>query len=249
MSYRTEGAIYAKYILTQRPNAKIAILYQNDDFGKDYIVGVKSILGNDYDKHVVSVVSYEVSDATVDSQVSSMQASGADCLITAATPKFGAQVIRRVYDIGWKALHCITNVSSSVGSVLKPVGLEKAVGIVTSTYLKDTNDPVWKNDAGMNIWREFAAKYTPELDITDNNNVVGYGYAATTHEVLKQCGRDMSRENIMRQAANLNKLDVKILLPGITINTSPTNFRPIRQMQLVRWTGEFWDRFGDMLEG
>ena len=248
-SYRTEGQIYAKYILRERPNAKIAVLYQNDDLGKDYLAGLADILGKDYDKHVIRAVSYEVTDPTVDSQVATLKDSGADCLVSAATPKFAAQLIRRIYDIGWKPLHCMTNVAASVGTVMKPAGVEKGVGIVSSAYIKDASDPAWKNDPGMVEWRAFIDKYNPGADIGDSSNVVAYGYGLTIQQALLQCGNDLSRENIMRQAANIKNLDPRVLFPGILINTSPTNFRPIRKMQLTRWNGTFWEIFGDLLEG
>ena len=248
-SYRTEGQIYAKYILRERPNAKIAVLYQNDDLGKDYLAGLADILGKDYDKHVIRAVSYEVTDPTVDSQVATLKDSGADCLVSAATPKFAAQLIRRIYDIGWKPLHCMTNVAASVGTVMKPAGVEKGVGIVSSAYIKDASDPAWKNDPGMVEWRAFIDKYNPGADIGDSSNVVAYGYGLTIQQALLQCGNDLSRENIMRQAANIKHLDPRVLFPGILINTSPTNFRPIRKMQLTRWNGTFWEIFGDLLEG
>lgn len=247
-SYRTEGQIYAKYLLSNRPRGRIAIMYQNDDLGKDYVAGVRDVLGTDYDTRVVRSASYEVTDATIDSQVAMLKDSGADCLISACTPKFGAQLIRRAFDIGWQPLHCMTNVTSSVSSVMKPAGAEKGIGIVTSTYIKDPNDPSWANDKGLSEYREFMTKFAPELDMNDVNTVLGTGYAKTLVRCLTQCGDDLSRENIMRQAANLKDLDIGILFPGILINTSPTNFRPIRQMQLTRWTGEFWQVFGDLIE-
>jgi branched-chain amino acid transport system substrate-binding protein len=248
-SYRTEGQIYAKYILRERPNAKIGMIYQNDDLGKDYVLGLQDILGKDYDRKVVKAVSYEVTDPTVDSQVATLKDSGADVLVSACTPKFAAQLIRRAYDIGWQPLHCMSNVSVSVGTVMKPAGVEKGVGIISSAYIKDASDPAWKDDPGMNEFRAFSAKYNPTADMGDSSVVVGYGYAVTTHQVLLQCGEDLSRENIMRQAANIKDLDTKVLFPGILINTSPTNFRPIRKMQLTRWNGAFWELFGDLLEG
>ncbi len=248
-SYRTEGQIYARYILAERPSARIAVLYQNDDLGKDYIAGLADVLGADFDRHVVRTASYEVTDPTIDSQIVTLKDSGADCLVSATTPKFAAQMIRRVYEIGWKPLHCMTNVSASVAAVMRPAGPSRGIGIVTSTYVKDPNDPAWKNDPGMNEVRAFIAAHSPESDSTDVNVTVAYGYAVSTMQVLKQCGDDLSRENIMRQAANIHDLDARVLFPGIRINTSPTNFHPIRQMQLTRWNGEFWEVFGKLLEG
>ncbi|MBS0643448.1 MAG: ABC transporter substrate-binding protein [Acetobacteraceae bacterium] len=248
-SYRTEAQIYTRYALEQKPDCKIAILYQNDDFGKDYPAGVKDALGADFDKRVVKVVSYEVTDATIDSQVVAMQGSGADVLITAATPKFAAQTIKKIADIGWKPMHFMTNVSISVGSVIIPAGKQNAVGMITARYLKDPTDAIWKDDPGMNRWRAFMAKYLPDADITDAGPVFGYGVTMCLWQVLKQCGTDFSRGNIMKQAANLKDVELDVLLPGIRVNTSPTNFHPIRQMQLSRWNGENFELFGKVLEG
>src|SRR6185312_10654608 len=246
-SYRTEAEIYAHYILREKPNAKIAVLYQNDDFGKDYVAGLKDGLGNKYSKMVVKEASYEVTDPTIDSQVVSLQASGADTLVTAATPKFAAQTIRKVYDIGWKPLHFMTNVSISVGSVMVPAGMEKGVGIISATYGKDPTDPTWANDAGMNEWRAFMKKYIPDADLKDANYVYAYGVALTMLHVLEQCKGDFSRENVMKQAADIKNLDIPTLLPGIKVSTSPTNFHPIRQMQLEKWDGKTWVLFGKVM--
>ena len=248
-SYRTEAQIYAKYILKEKPNAKIAILYQNDDFGKDYIAGLKDGLGDKYAKMVVKEASYEVTDPTVDSQVVTLQGSGADTLVTAATPKFAAQTIRKAYDIGWKPLHIMTNVSISVAAVLQPAGVEKAVGLITATYGKDPNDPTWANDPGMNQWRDFMKKNLPDADMSDASYTYAYGVSLTMLQVLKQCNGDFSRENVMKQAANLRDLVLPTALPGIKINTSPTNFHPIRQMQLEKWNGKTWVLFGDVISG
>jgi branched-chain amino acid transport system substrate-binding protein len=245
-SYRTEAQIYAKYILKVRPHAKIAILYQNDDFGKDYIAGLKDVFGSKYDQMVVKVASYETSDTTLDTQVIALQASGADTLVTAATPKFAAQTIRKVYSLNWKPMHFLTNVSASISTVLEPVGLEKSVGIISAGYAKDPIDPAFKDDAGFKQWREFMRRYMPDADPTDGNYVFGYNVSMALVQVLKQCGNDLSRENIMRQATNLKDLEEPALLPGIKVSTSPTNYHPIRQMQLMRWDGRLWVRFGDI---
>jgi len=242
--YRTEARIYAKYILKNKPDAKIAILYQNDDFGKDYIIGLKEVLGDKAKTMVIQEASYEVSDPAIDSQVVSLQGSGADTLLVAATPKFAAQAIRKVYDIGWKPLFLLTNVATSVGAVITPAGPEKAVGVISASYGKDPVDPTWKDDPGMKKWRDFMAKYYPEGDVSDASNVYGYGAAATLVQVLKQCGDDLSRENVMKQAANLKDFELPTALPGIKINTSPTQFYPIRQMQLESWDGKSWKLFG-----
>ena len=247
-SYVTESQIYAKYILANKPHAKIGMLYQNDDFGKDYLIGVRDILKDRFNK-MVKTVSYEVTDATVESQLVSLQSAGVDVLITCATPKFAAQAIRKVAGMNWKPLHILTGVSVSVGAVMLPAGPENGVGIVSSAYLKDPTDPRWKNDAGMKQWRTFMAKYYPDGDVKDGGNVAGYGLAYTMMQVLKQCGNDFSRPNLMKQATNLHDLAVPVTLPGIKINTSPTNYRPIRQLQLMRWTGKTWDLFGDIISG
>jgi branched-chain amino acid transport system substrate-binding protein len=247
-SYRVEARIYARYILKEKPDAKIALLYQNDDFGKDYLAGMKDVLGDKYAK-MVTEASYETSDATIDSQIVSLQGSGADTLLIAATPKFAAQAIRKVYDIGWKPLEFVTNVSISVASVMAPAGKEKGVGLITAAYGKDPTDPVWKDDPGMNEWRKFMAKYMPDGDMTDANTVYGYGLGLTITQVLKQCGEDLSRANIMKQATNLKDLELPGLLPGVRINTSPTNYHPITEMQLSRWSGTTWVRFGDIISG
>jgi branched-chain amino acid transport system substrate-binding protein len=248
-SYRTEAQIYAKYVKQNKPDAKIAVIYQNDDFGKDYLIGLKDALGADYAKYVVKEVSYEVTDATIDSQAVSLQAAGADTLVTAATPKFAAQMIRKVADLGWKPLHFLTNVSTSVGAVITPAGPERAVGIITSSYLKDPTDPTWKDDAGMNEWRAFMKEYIPDGDTTDGGYVFSYGVCTTLVQMLKQCGDDFSRENIMKQATNIKDLAIPTALPGIKVNTSPTNYHPIRQMQLSKWNGSTWQLFGPIIEG
>ena len=248
-SYRTEARIYTKYIQATKPAARIGILYQNDDFGKDYLIGVKDILGDKFDQSVAKVVSYEVTDPSIDSQVVSLQSAGVDALIVAAVPKFAAQAIRKVYDIGWKPLFFMTNVSVSVGTVINPAGPEKAAGMITGNFVKDPTDPAWNSDPGMQEWRAFMHKYLPDADTSDGLYVWGYGVSQTLMQVLKQCGSDFSRENVMRQAANLHDVEIPVLLPGIKVNTSPTNFHPIRQMQLARWTGKGWERFGEVIEG
>jgi branched-chain amino acid transport system substrate-binding protein len=248
-SYRVEAKIYGKYILAQKPDAKVCVLYQNDDFGKDYLVGLKEGLGDKYGKMVVKEASYEATDPTVDSQVVSLQASGCDTLITAATPKWAAQTIRKVFDIGWKPTHFMSNVSISVAAVLTPAGLDKSTGIITGAYLKDPTDPVWKDDPGMNEWRDFMKKYMPDSDTADGNFVYGYGVAATLMQVLKQCGNDFSRENVIKQAASIKGLQVPVLLPGVEVNTSAADFRPISQMQLAKFNGKSFERFGSVLSG
>lgn len=248
-SYRTEAQIYTKYMLQQNPKAKLAILYQNDDFGKDYPAGVKDVLGDKFDQTVVKVVSYETTDATVDSQLTALKATGADFLLVAATPKFAAQAIRKVHELDWHPTFFMTNVSISVGSVMNPAGPENGVGIITTGYMKDPTDPAFADDKGMNEWRAFMAKYMPGSDLTDANYVFGYGVSMVMWQVLKQCGTDFSRENVMKQAANLHDAYDPVLLPGIKVNTSATNFHPIKAMQLQKWDGKTWVRFGDVIEG
>ena len=248
-SYRTEAQIYTKYILKNKPNAKIGIIYQNDDFGKDYPSGVKDVLGADFDKYVVKALTYEVTDATIDSQITTLQAAGADVLISAPTPKFAAMIIRKVYDLNWKPLHFLSNVSISVGGVMEPAGIEKGTDIISAAYLKDPTDPSWAKDPGMTEWRGFMDKYLPGADTTDGSYVFAYGVAKMMRQILTQCGTDFSRENIMKQAANVKNFDPATLLPGIMVNTSATNFHPIKAMQLQSWTGKTWKLFGDVIQG
>jgi branched-chain amino acid transport system substrate-binding protein len=246
-SYRTEAAIYGKYMLKEKPDAKIAVLYQNDDFGKDYLAGLKDAQRDKYATMVVKEVSYETTDPTIDSQAVTLQGTGADVLVTAATPKWAAQTIRKVAELNWHPLHFMTNVSVSVGAVLKPAGEDNAKGLITGAYQKDATDPQWANDPGMKQWLAFMQKYMAGADITDNNHTYGFGVSMTMAQVLKQCGNDLSRANIMKQAANLKDLEIPVLLPGIRVNTSPTNFHPIRSMQLQRWSGKGWVLFGDVI--
>jgi branched-chain amino acid transport system substrate-binding protein len=249
-SYRTEAQIYTRYILTTKPDARIGILYQNDDFGKDYLLGAKDVLGDRFDSAVVKTASYEVTDPTVDSQLVSLQSSGADVLLSAATPKFAAMVIRKVYDLGWNpALKIMSNVSASVGAVMVPAGVEKGVGFITAGYLKDPTDPTWTGDPGMQQWRAFMAQYLPDADTADVSFVFAYGACFTLMQVLRQCGDDLSRENILRQATNLHDFVVPVALPGILVNSSPTNYHPMRAMQLERWNGKTWSLFGSVIQG
>ena len=247
LSYQTEGGIYAKYLLKNKPNAKIAILYQNDDFGKDVLKGVKDGLGAKNAKMIVAEATYEVSDPTVDSQMLTLQGSGADTFINITTPKFGAQAVRKAFDSGWKPLHIINNVSASVGSVLTPAGLDKSVGLLTLQYYKDPNDPQWKDDPAMLEWRAFMGRYYREGDPKDASNVYGYLTAQVMVQILKQCGNDLTRENVMKQAANLKNFKLPLLLPGMAINTGPTNFFPIQQAQLSKFTGTQWQLFGEII--
>ena len=248
-NYQTEAHIYGKHILSTKPDAKIGVLYQNDGFGKDYLIGLKDALGADHAGMVVKEVSYETSEPTVDSQVVTLQGSGADVLLIAATPKFAAQAIRKSFDLGWNAVRYVTNVSVSVTTVLKPAGLDKSKGLITAYYGKDPTDARWEDDSGMKEWAAFVGKYMSPTELKDANAGYAFGAAATMVQVLKQCGADLSRENIMRQAANLKDLELPLLLPGMRINTSPTNFSPIRQMQLASFDGQSWQLFGELLMG
>jgi branched-chain amino acid transport system substrate-binding protein len=248
-NYQTEAHIFAKNILATKPNAKIGVLYQNDAFGKDYLIGLKDGLGAGNAGLIIKEASYEVSEPTVDSQIVSLQDSGADVLLIAATPKFAAQAIRKTYDIGWTAVRYMTDVSQSIASVMKPAGLEKSKGVITAIYGKDPTDARWKDDPGFKEYVAFVTKYMTPADIPDANVVYGMGASATLVQVLKQCGNDLSRENIMKQAANLKDLELPMLLPGAKVNTSPDNFAAIRQEQLASFNGESWSAFGDLLQG
>jgi branched-chain amino acid transport system substrate-binding protein len=245
--YRTESQIYAKYILQQKPNAKVAVLYQNDDFGKDYLFGLHAVFGARYGK-MVTEATYEPTDPTVDSQISSLQASGADVLLVVAAPKFAAQAIRKVYDLNWKPLLIMTNVSISVAAVLTPAGPEKAIGMISTGWLKDPTDHQWDNDAGMQEWRAFMAKNMPGADLTDGNYVYAYAVSKLMLHVLQQCKGNFSRTNIMKQAESLHRLALPTLLPGITASTSHTDHRPVKAMRLERWDGKTWVLFGDIIE-
>jgi branched-chain amino acid transport system substrate-binding protein len=245
-NYQTEAKVYARHILQTKPDAKIAVLYQNDDYGKDYLKGFKDGLG-DKAKMIVAEASYEVSEPTVDSQVVQLQSSGANVFFNITTPKFAAQAIRKAYDIGWKPVHYLNNVSTSVGSVLTPAGLEKSQGLITTAYLKDPTDKHWDNDAAVNKWREFMKKYHPEGNVNDSFNIYGYSVAATLHQVLKQCGDNLTHENVMRQAANMKDFRVDTLLPKINISTSANDFAPIEAVQLQRFNGKQWELFGEVL--
>jgi branched-chain amino acid transport system substrate-binding protein len=247
-NYQTETTIYAKHILKNKPNAKIGVLFQNDDYGKDYLKGLKDGLGDKAKSMIVAEASYEVTDPTIDSQIVQLQGSGADVFINITTPKFAAMAIRKAYDIGWKPVQYLNNVSIGVGSTLTPAGLDKSVGIISSNYGKDPADPQWNNDPAMNEWRAFMKKYYPEGNLVDALNTYGYSVARTLVQVLKQCGDNLTRENVMKQAANLKDFDTGMALPGIRINTSPTDFAPIQAVQLMKFDGKTWVLFGEVLD-
>jgi branched-chain amino acid transport system substrate-binding protein len=248
-SYRIEARIYGRYILKNLPDAKIAVLYQNDDFGKDYLTGLREGLGDKADKMVVATKTYETTDPTVDSQVAALQGSGADVLLTAATPKFAAQAIRKVSDIGWKPTHFLTNVAVSVGAVMKPAGPEKGIGIISAGYLREPTDPQWQNTPEYKDWLAWMQKYNSSANVADLNNVYGYSAAQTVLAVLKACGDNLTRENIMKQAASIHDLKLPMLLPGIVVSTSATDFAPIKQMQLMKFDGATWQLFGEVISG
>jgi branched-chain amino acid transport system substrate-binding protein len=246
-NYQTEVRIYAEHILKNNPKAKVGILYQNDDYGKDYPKGFKDGLGAKASSMIVKEVSYEVADPTVDSQIVQLQASGADTFFNITTPKFAAQAIRKAYDTGWKPTHYINNVSASIGSVLRPAGVEKSEGLISTQYFKDPLDEQWKDDPAIKEWKAFMAKYYPEGNLADASNVYGYTVAQTAHQVLKQAGDNLTRANIMKQAANLKGFRPETLLPGIRINTDGGDFAPIESEQLIRFDGERWQRFGPII--
>jgi branched-chain amino acid transport system substrate-binding protein len=249
VNYQTEAHIFAKHILKTKPDAKIGVLYQNDAFGKDYLIGLRDVFGADYPAMVLKEVSYEVLEPTVDSQVVTLQGSGADTFLTVAIPKFAAQAIRKAYDLGWRPARYLNYTASSIASTLSPAGLDKSKGLITGQFGKDPTDPRWKDDPGYKEWAAFVAKYLTPNDLIDANAAAGFGYAAMLIQVLKQCGDDLSRENVMRQAANIKDLELPMLLPGIKVNTSPDNYYPIRQMQLATFNGESWELFGDLVSG
>jgi branched-chain amino acid transport system substrate-binding protein len=246
-SYLTEGRIYAKHILSTKLEAKIAVLYQNDDFGKGYLKGLRDELGPDRASMIVKEASYETSEPTVDSQIVTLQGSGANILVIGASPKFAAQAIRKSSDLDWAATRYLSYVSSSVAAVLKPAGLEKSRGLITAAYIIDVTDPRWNDSPDMLAWKAFTDKYMSATEFVDGNAAWGFGNAATVVQVLKQCGNDLSRENIMRQAANLKDFHAPLFWPGITVNTSPTNYSSIRQMQLATFNGANWEPFGELM--
>jgi branched-chain amino acid transport system substrate-binding protein len=245
-NYQSETQIYAKYIIKNYPNAKIGVLYQNDDYGKDYLKGFKDGLGAKTSMIVIED-SYEVSEPTIDSHIVKLKAAGADVFMNITTPKFAAQAIKKNAEIGWKPVHFLNNVSASVGSVMKPAGFENGQDIISSGYLKDPTDAQWKTDAGMKAWNEFLDKYFPEANRADASVMYAYTVAQGLVHVLKNCGDNLTRENIMKQASSIKDLELGGLLPGIKVNTSATDFAPLSQLQLVKFKGESWDRFGEIL--
>jgi branched-chain amino acid transport system substrate-binding protein len=248
-NYQMETQIYAKYILKQMPNAKIAVLFQNDDYGKDYLKGLKDGLGTKAASMIVAEESYETSEPTIDNHIVKLKATGADVFVNITTPKFAAQAIKKSAEIDWKPMHFLNNVSVSIGSVMKPAGFEASQGIISSNYYKDPTDPQWKNDPAMKAWNEFLDKYYPEANRADSSVMYGYIAAQGLVHVLKACGDDLTRANVMKQAASMKDFEPGGLLPGIKVNTSPTDFAPLSQVQLMRFKGETWELFGDVLSG
>ncbi len=247
-NYQTEGQIYAKYILENVKDPKIAVLYQNDDYGKDYLHGLREGLGDKADKLIVSALPYEVTSPTVDAQIVQLKNSGANVFVNVTTPKFAAQAIKKVADLGWKPVHLLNNVSTSPSRVLKPAGLEKSVGIISTAYIKEPTDPQWKDDADYKEWLAWMKKYHPKASLANTFNVYAYSVAATLVKVLEQAGDNLTRENVMKQAANLKGVRVPMLLPGITITTGPGDYRPIEQMQLMKFNGKSWELFGKVID-
>jgi branched-chain amino acid transport system substrate-binding protein len=248
-NYQSEGQIYASYITANHANGKIAVLYQNDDYGKDYLKGLKDGLGDKGKSMIVAEAPYETTDPTVDSQVVSLKSSGADVFVNITIPKFAAQAIRKVAEIGWSPVHILNSVSNTVGGTLQPAGLENAKGLISDFYLKDPTDPTWQNDAAFKQWSAFMDQYYPDGDKTNNNIVYAYSVAQSLVEVLKRCGDDLTRDNIMKQAASVKDLELPMLLPGIKLNTSPTDFFPVKQVQMARFNGERWELFGPVITG
>ena len=247
-NYQTEARIYAAYILKNHPGKTIAILYQNDDFGKDYVIGLQEGLGDQAKKLIIMESSYETTSPTVDSQVVQIRSANPDIFINISTPKFAAQAIKKINELKWNPVHFLTNVSGSIGGVMKPAGFDNDQGILSTTYLKDPQDPQWKNDPGLNEWRAFMRKWYPEGDQQDAATVFAYGVARGLEQVLRQCKDDLTRANVMKQAANLN-FEIGIFLPGTRIKTSPTDYAPLEQLQMMRFKGESWELFGPVMSG
>src|ERR1035437_3898423 len=247
-SYQSEAQIYAKFIMKEKPGAKISSLYQNDDFGKDYLKGLKDGLGAKASM-IITEESYETTEPSIDSHIVKLKSTGADVFVSITTPKFAAQAIKKLAELQWKPMHIVSNVSASVGSVLQPAGFENAQGLLSASYVKDGADPQWNDDPGMKKWSAFIDKYMPGANRSDGNLVYGYGVAQTLVETLRKCGDDLTRANVMKQAASLKDFTPDTLLPGVKINTSATDFAPLSQLQMMRFKGEKWELFGDIISG
>jgi branched-chain amino acid transport system substrate-binding protein len=246
-SYRAEAQIFAKYILKEKPNGKVAVFYQNDDFGKDYLAGLKDVFGDKAKTLIVAEESYETTEPSIDSHIVKLKDTGADVFVNITTPKFAAQTIKKMGELDWKPLHLMTDVSISIAAVMKPAGLEASQGVLSATYLKDASDAQWKDDEGMKKFMAFVEKYMPGANVADLNLPYGYAAAQTMVQVLKQCGDNLTRENIMKQAANLKDFGPDTLMPGVKISTSPTDFAPIKQLRMMQFKGENWKPFGDII--
>jgi ABC-type branched-subunit amino acid transport system substrate-binding protein len=246
-SYRVEARIFAKYILKEKPNAKVAVFYQNDDFGKDYVAGLKEVFGEKASSLIVAEESYETTEPSIDSHIVKLKGTGADVFVDITTPKFAAQTIKKMAELEWKPMHLLTDVSISIGAVMKPAGLEASEGILSAGYLKDASDPQWKDDDGMKQFMAFVDKYMPGANIADANIVYGFGAGQTMVQVLKQCGDDLTRANVMKQAASLKDFTPATVIPGVKVNTGPTDFAPIEQLKMMRFTNGRWELFGDII--
>ncbi|MBN9040810.1 MAG: branched-chain amino acid ABC transporter substrate-binding protein [Rhizobiales bacterium 62-47] len=246
-SYRSEARIFAKYIMQTKPDAKVAVFFQNDDFGKDYVTGLKDVFGANSSKIIIAEESYETSEPTIDSHIIKLKGTGADVLVNISTPKFAAQAIKKMHEIGWKPMHLMTDVSISIGAVMKPAGFDASEGVLSAGYLKDASDPQWKDDAGMKKFMAFVDKYMPGANIADANMVYGYAAAQTMVHVLEQCGDNLTRENIMKQAASIKGFSPDTLIPGIHVKTSAADFAPIEQLKMMKFKDGKWDLFGDVL--
>jgi branched-chain amino acid transport system substrate-binding protein len=247
-SYRVEARIFAKYILKEKPDAKVAIFYANDDFGKDYLAGIKDVFGDKASKLIVAEESYETSEPSIDAHIVKLKDTGADVFVNIATPKFAAQAIKKIAEIGWHPVQIVDINATSVGAVMQPAGLEASKGVISVNYGKDPLDPTWKDDAGMKRYFDFMAKYYPDGDKDSNFNTYGYATAQLMVHVLKQCGDDLTRENVMKQATSLNGVTTDIALPGIKATTTPTDYRVNKQLQMMKFNGERWELFGPILE-
>jgi branched-chain amino acid transport system substrate-binding protein len=246
-SYRVEARIFAKYILKEKPNAKVAIFYANDDFGKDYVAGIKDVFGDKAKDLIVAEESYETTEPSIDSHIVKLKGTGADVFVNIATPKFAAQAIKKMAELQWKPMHVMTDVSVSIGAVMQPAGLEASEGVLSAQYLKDASDPQWKDDEGMKKFMVFIDKYMPGANISDLNLSYGYAAAQTMVQVLKQCGDNLTRENVMKQAASLKDYAPDTMIPGIKINTSATDFAPVEQLRMMQFKNGKWDLFGDII--
>jgi branched-chain amino acid transport system substrate-binding protein len=245
-NFALEASAYAAYLLKNRPDARVGILYQNDDYGKDLVAGLKQALGDRAQRMIVAEASYEVADPTVDQQIIALHAAGADTFMNFSTPKAAAQAIRKAYDIGWRPLHFLSTPATSIDVTLKPAGLEKSIGLMSATFAKDPGDPQWVDDPGTKAYLAFMKKYFPEAEPGERNTIIGYNEAMTLVAVLKQCGNELTRENVMRQATAIKDLELPMLLPGIKVNTSPTDYFPVNVLQLIRFDGARWVRFGEV---